>query len=712
MKDAYPGSMIHDESRDGVAVAEGSCCLRTWRLWEVRPLRFEEVSRAAAGRQWDEWVKRYHYLGYRKLVGKHLKYLIYSRGGELLAATGWSSSVWKLKSRDRAIGWRACERERLLGSIANNSRFVIFPWVKIPHLASHLLAGQIRHVRKDWERRYGVKLVLLETFVDPSRFRGTSYRAANWIFVGRTQGYARTRGGFEYHGQAKEVYVYPLTSNLSEAFGLQYRPEIAVNHRYYKTLAQDEQRRAQMATAKAGWNTKGMPSFQMEPEDLPELVKAFGEYYVLFRDCFGRVEHEELSRSYLQGLLSSLERKSTEPMALSLLGESRVSALQRFMNTGVWDAEKAGKRHRQEAAKTVSEAGGVWSVDGSDFPKKGTESVGVSRQYCGRLGKVDNCQAGVFVGYTSSQGHALVDRRLFLPERWFTGEYRARFEKCRIPDETKFRTKPELALEMIQALHKEGLFSAQWVTGDDFFGRNPAFRDGLPTGLLYLLDIPSDTRVWTKRPEIIIPRPSKTGRRPRKAHLKRGEPKVIRVSVLAGDSALCWKTVTVAEGAQGPIRARIARIRAVESRDGLPGKDLWLFLRKSLTDGQVKYAYSNAPGDIPLQEMIRVSALRWPIEQCFQEGKSEIGMDHYEHRSWDAWHRHMTLVFLAQLFLLRVRHRFKKKPGPDVAAGGAPHQNGFPDARVRQEIRSGNTAVLPETELDRLLLTSKNETGG
>ena len=371
-----------------------------------------------------------------------------------------------------------------------------------------------------------------------------------------------------------------------------------------------------------------------------------------------------------------------EPMALSLLtGESRGKALQRFMNVGAWDAEDLGKRHRQEAAKTVSEAGGVFSVDGSDFPKKGTESVGVSRQYCGRLGKVDNCQAGVYVGYSSSKGHALLDRRLFLPERWFTEEYRERWEKCRIPDETKFKSKPELALEMLRALQEEGLFSARWVTGDDFFGRNPTFRDGVPKELLYLLDIPSDTRVWTKRPEIVVPRPFKNGRL-KKARLKKGEPAAILVSALAQDPSLRWKIVTVAEGAQGPIRAKVARIRVVASRDGLPGEDIWLFLRQSLHDGQMNYALSNAPEDIAFEEMIRVSALRWPIEQCFQEGKSEIGMDHYEHRSWDAWHRHMTFVFLGQLFLLRIRHHLKKKSGPDAAAGGAPHQGDLPDARV------------------------------
>ena len=704
MEDACSGTMIHNESFDDATVSMGAPLLQTAHLSQVRPLRFEEVSRTADVQQWNALVRRDHYLGYRKLVGMHLKYLIYSCGGELLAATGWSSSVWKLKSRDLAIGWSARERKRFLGRVANNSRFLIFPWVKIAHLASHLLAQQIGYLKRDWERKYGVRLEFLETFVDPSRFRATSYRAANWIYVGRTQGYAKTRNGFEYHGQSKEVYVYPLSTNISAALGLQHQPEIAVNHQYYKTLTQVKERRAQMAIAKAGWNTKVAPSFTMDSGDLSELVDVFGEYYGLFRDCFGRVEHEDLSRSYLQGLMSSLERKSVEPMALSLLGKSRVTALQKFIGVGVWDVEKLGKRHRKEAAKTVSEPGGVFSVDGSDFPKKGSESVGVSRQYCGRLGKVDNCQAGVFVAYASSKGHVLLDRKLFLPERWFDKEHRERWEKCRIPKETTFKTKPELALEMIQGLRREGLFDAQWVTGDDFFGRNPTFRDGLPKDLLYLLDVPCNTGVWKKRPQTHSPL-SKTGRPLKKACLKRGEPEAIPASALAKDSSLKWKTVDVAEGAKGMIRAQIARLRIVISCGGLPGEDLWLFLRKSLADGQIKYALSNAPEDIPLQEMIRVSTLRWPIEQCFQEGKSEIGMDHYEHRSWDAWHRHMTFVFVAQLFLLRIRHRFKKKSGVDIAADGSTDESRPSLADVSQEIRSGDSAVLSETKLGSHVLS-------
>jgi SRSO17 transposase len=168
--------------------------------------------------------------------------------------------------------------------------------------------------------------------------------------------------------------------------------------------------------------------------------------------------------------------------------------------------------------------------------------------------------------------------------------------------------------------------------------------------------------VWLKRPHVVTPAYSGFGRPHAKPRLKKGEPQSIPVARIAQDKALSWHTVTLGEGSKGPRRAMVARLRVVVTRDGLPAHDAWLFIKKSLGDDEIKYALSNAPKDTPLTEMIRVSSLRWPIEQCFQEGKSEIGMGHYEHRSWPAWHRHMTFVFLAQLFLLRIRIRLKKKP--------------------------------------------------
>ena len=192
------------------------------------------------------------------------------------------------------------------------------------------------------------------------------------------------------------------------------------------------------------------------------------------------------------------------------------------------------------------------------------------------------------------------------------------------------------------------------------------------------------------------------GRPFRNPRLKKGQPKPVPVSAIAQDPALRWRTVTLAEGAKGPLRAEIARLRIVEAHEGLPEKDLWLFLRRSLADGQIKYAFSNAPENIPLQEMIRVSMLRWPIEQCFQEGKSEIGMDHYEHRSWPAWHRHMTFVFLAQLFLLRLRHLLKKNSNFDSASSLSPDEGRATQQNIQQEVRASAPPLLSEAKLCRV----------
>ena len=417
----------------------------------------------------------------------------------------------------------------------------------------------------------------------------------------------------------------------------------------------------------AEWNPKTPPPFNLDTQDINALADEFKDFHALFQDAWGRKEHDRLSSAYLQGLMSSLPRKSMEPIALHTLSPSSVDSLQQFVGVAAWDESILAQRHKEEAAKTVDDPTGVFSIDGSDFPKKGTESVGVQRQYCGRLGKVDNCQAGVFLAYSSPKGHALLDRRFFLPESWLSKEQQDRRKKCRVPEQTTFKTKPQLALEMVQNIRASNLFHGRWITCDDFFGNSPEFIDHLPDDLYYLADVPSTTRLWRTRPKIHTPPYSGSGRPFSKAQLKKGQPKSVTAADIAKDKSISWHTVTIAEGTKGPRRAQAARLRVVVSRDKLPAHDAWLFLKKSLDTGEVKYALSNAPENIRFKEMIRVSALRWPIEQCFQEGKSEIGMDHYEHRSWPAWHRHMTFVFLAQLFLLRLRLRLKKNSCPHLA---------------------------------------------
>ena len=221
-----------------------------------------------------------------------------------------------------------------------------------------------------------------------------------------------------------------------------------------------------------------------------------------------------------------------------------------------------------------------------------------------------------------------------------------------------FKTKNQIALELIGKVLGTGLFPAEWVGFDASFGSDSKFRDAVDSlELKYLGDIRSNTLVWLTRPEVGIPPYSGIGRPAEKEQVLESEP--IHVSDIANDPELEWEITILAEGAKGPIIARLCFMRVVECRDGLPGKDLWLVMRKD-ADGKLRYAFSNAPEDISKEELKRALIMRWPIEQCFEDGKKYLGMDHYEHRSWPGWHRHMTYVILAQLFLLKLRLGSKK----------------------------------------------------
>jgi len=626
----------------------------------VLPLRFTVVCQTPDERLWNELIRRYHYLSYKLLVGSHLKYLVYSRDGTILAALGWGSAVWKLKSRDKAIGWTIEQRKKNLHKVINNNRFLILPWIKIPNLASTILSQNIRMLVDDWYKRYNYRPCLLETFVDARRFKGTCYRAANWILVGQTKGFEKQGNSFAFHGNPKEVFLYPLTKQFRKELGHDSDDLPLLSHTYYLSVSSDEKpkRGVKMILQHKGWNRMLPPPLDLQEEDIELLGQIFETYHRLFDESFYRVEQTQLSRIYLQGLMSPIVRKSMEPIALALMSTERVRALQHFMGTGKWDTEAIAAIHRTQAAEAVADPQGVISVDGSDFPKKGKESVGVARQYCGRLGKVDNCQAGVFLAYSSPKGYALLDRRLFTPQIWFSQEYQERRQKCQMPEDLQFKTKLELAQEMIWQLYKEGQFPARWITCDEFFGRDGDFLDQLPKEISYFAEVPCSTHVWFKRPKTVIGKYAGKGPKPKKAKCL---TKSKTVSELSKNKRLNWKTVCLAEGAKGPIMAEVVRIRVIESRNALPCQEIWLFIRRSLDKKEYKYFLSNAPLDCGMKEMCHVSTMRWPIEQCFQEGKSELGMDHYEHRSWIAWHRHMTFVFIAQLFLLLVRQNLKKK---------------------------------------------------
>jgi len=631
----------------------------------VPPITVEVASHSPAEPLWDQLVRGYHYLGYRKLLGHRLKYLARLEGRPV-AALAFSAPARVLRVRDQWIGWSAAQRKAQLDRVVNNSRFLIPPWVAVKNLASHVLAHALARLPQDWAARFGTRPWLVETFVDPARFHGTCYRAANWQRLGQTFGSGKQGAGYVYHGVVKEVYVYVLEPRFRTRIGCAQRPSCP-SHRPPPSLAQGED--LHMILRHAGWHPALVPWVTLTDADCAAIADALVTFHAHFQDAFGRIEHRRLGLAYLSGLLSNNEAKSVEPIALRFLDEDAVRCLQRFMKSYGWDHAAMEATHQALLAEAIAAPDGMLTVDSCEFPKKGAESVGVARQYCGARGKVDNCQSGVFVGYTSAKGYGLLTSQLYMPESWFSPTSQARRDATRVPADLGFQTKPQIARALLARIARTHRFPAAWLGCDATFGADWAFLDAVPPGMSYFAGIRSDTLVFRRRPRVRVPRYRGRGRRPTQPRVTQG--KAVPVRTLATSNTCPWTPVVLAEGAKGPIRAEVAALRVYPAQGGLPREEVWLFLRRT-EDGQVKSALSNAPADTPLVALCRAATLRWPIEQCFQDGKSQVGMDHYEHRSWPAWHRHMLYVFLALHFLLRLRRRFKKNTGLDAPASAPP----------------------------------------
>jgi SRSO17 transposase len=417
------------------------------------------------------------------------------------------------------------------------------------------------------------------------------------------------------------------------------------------------------------------PVINLAPRDVEALADELAAYHAHFAPLFQRAEQRHWALTYLQGQLADLDRKSIEPMALAH-PDGNVQAMQQFISLGTWDDAAVLHAHQQLVADTLGEREtGVLIIDGCDFPKQGSQSVGVARQWCGALGKVANCQASVVACYASQSGYTLVDRRLYMPEKWFTRAYQARREKCGVPADLAFQTQPELAWDMIRTLHTRQVLPFQWVIGDEHFGNNPTLLERITAAdLYYLAEVPHDTLVWQTRPATAVPpRRGQKGRPPQRPRLLPDAPTPLRVDAVAAAPTLRWHSCQIQEGAKGALIAAFAFVRVVLVRDGLPGADNWLVLRRSLGERpQLKTYLSNAPATTPHTTLVRKSGMRWPVESAILECKSEVGMDQYEVRSWRGWHHHMSMTLLAHHFLVRQRCRLgEKSGGVDGAASAA-----------------------------------------
>jgi SRSO17 transposase len=397
----------------------------------------------------------------------------------------------------------------------------------------------------------------------------------------------------------------------------------------------------------------------MDVSDFDRVRQAFAAFHAAFAPVFGRKQWRERSQDYLQALLvQTEERCNAENLSEVVAASARV--LQRFLTEACWDDQAVLAHLQAYLAARLNHPEAVWVVDESGFPKQGKKSVGVKRQYCGAVGKVANCQMGVFLAHVGPRGRVLVDKRLYLPEEWTNDP--ARCEQAGVPNDERVenprakearvhQSKPQLALLLLKRAVSLGYLRAAWVTGDDEYGRSPDFRSGVAAlGLLYVLEVPHIQPVW-----------SLDGRECSEV----GE----RAAALPEEA---WQPITVAQGEQGARTYLFASERVRESCEGKPGKVTWLIHRKNLDAREARYYFSNAPEQTPLWVLAQVGAARWPIETEFETGKSHVGMDEYEVRSWSGWNHPITMCFLASAFLLSMQQEWGKKDAPYHPSAGLP----------------------------------------
>ena len=296
--------------------------------------------------------------------------------------------------------------------------------------------------------------------------------------------------------------------------------------------------------------------------------------------------------------------------------------------------------------------------------------MGVARQYCGRLGKVANCQAGMFLVYVSPRGRALVDKGLYLPESWTSDP--GRCAAAGVPEERRsYRSKTELALELVERALELGHLRAQWVAGDDAFGMSPSFREALAAlGMRYVLDVPGSTPVWPLEPSWTSPDYPGFGL-PRKPRLVDGQQRNMehRSDELPDEA---WREITVAQGSQGPGNYMFCAQRVRVTRKGKPGQEAWTVYRRNLDGSEPRYYLSNAAEDTSLETLTYVGGSRWPIETEFETEKGDVGLDEYETRSWAGWHHHIAMCLLGGAFLLGLQQDWGGKDAPDHPSPGVP----------------------------------------
>jgi SRSO17 transposase len=428
---------------------------------------------------------------------------------------------------------------------------------------------------------------------------------------------------------------------------------------------------------------------QVAPEIFDQVMPRLSTFMAPFVETFQGQALTLHAKTYVSGLLSDVERKNVESIAYHV-GQNRLG-LQGFIGWADWDDAPLRQTLLDQVGQPLGHGDGVLVFDPSAFPKAGRESVGVARQWCGRLGKVDNCQVAIYLGYVSVRGHTLVDLRLYLPKEWT--QDKARLHKAGVPKAHRgYRTRHQLALDMLE---KNGtILPHAWIAGDDEMGRPYWFRRRLVSlGERYLLAVPSNTLI--RDLETAPPVSSGRGRQP-----QRPWQRVEQWSQALSDDA--WKRIDVRDGSKGPLVVEVVKRRVVSRthRRQQGHEEMLVGMRYRDRDNQqvvkVDYYLSNAAPETPLWQFARVAKAEHRIEDCIQRSKSEAGLADDEVRNWTGWQHHQTLSLLATWFLVQETERGEKKDASDDVTPDSPRHRGDLARGISVRHAGASAGHLPE----------------
>lgn len=422
---------------------------------------------------------------------------------------------------------------------------------------------------------------------------------------------------------------------------------------------------------------------------LPELESFLSK----FDGCFARSEQRESLRCYVQGQLSDLPRKSIEPMALASGLPPR--NLQQFLSLHRWDEELLRDRLMQIIGREHHDPDAVSVIDDTYHTKKGSLTPGVQRQWNGNKGAVDNCAVTVHLTQSSGRFRCMLDSELFLPEKTWSDDR----ERCRhagIPDKMVYRSKPAIALELIDRARRNGV-QLGWLTFDAGYGMHSEFMHELEArGVMYVGEVPGHLTGWTKPPPVMLKEHASVRRKTLSGETI-GRPRVFpRPKVLPGDmhkaksvanlvshsrafTAQPWTTYHIKDDDGGPVVWEVRAAPFHTKRGRVPTWPHWLIAARHPISGEMKYFVSNAPATTPLEKMLRVAFSRWSVERCFQDAKGELGLSHFEVRNYQSLLRHMIITALSLLFLSRATAaRRGEKSEPHTLPGAFGHERAGP----------------------------------